>query len=101
MASLFRRLRRPAIVLEAPSTDSRFRVFGGRRHLANTTYPLPEDMGEVNRLEFQHYLLRMAVGGNFIAPARQPRATLDVGSGSGRWAMEVAARFPFARHPLR
>jgi len=97
MAFIFNRLRRPTVVVEAPGDDSRFRMFGGRRHLANTTYPLPKDMGEVNRLDFQHYLLRTGCGGNFIAPVTQPRAILDVGSGSGRWAMEVAAQFPLAQ----
>ncbi len=54
-------------------------------------------MDEINRLDFQHYLLRAGIGGNFIAPVSQPAAVLDVGAGSGRWAMEVAAKFPFAR----
>lgn len=97
MTFIFQRFRRPAVVVEAPGDDNRFRIFGGRRHLANATYPLPKDMGEVNRLDFQHYLLRTGIGGNFIAPVQQPRAILDVGSGSGRWAMEVAALFPTAR----
>jgi len=60
-------------------------------------YPLPKDMGEINRLDFQHYLLRAGSGGNYLAPVRQPADVLDVGSGSGRWAMEVATNFPTAR----
>lgn len=97
MASIFRRFQRPTVVLEAPRDDTRFRIFGGRRHLADSTYPLPKDMGEVNRLDFQHYLLRTGIGGNFIAPVKQPHTILDVGSGSGRWAMELAALFPAAQ----
>ena len=97
MATIFRRPRRPNVVLEQPREDKRFRLFGGRRHLADAPYPLPKDMGEINRLDFQHYLLRTGVGGNFIAPVSQPRAILDVGSGSGRWAMELAAQFPAAQ----
>lgn len=97
MASLFQRFRRPTVVLERPEQDKRFRIFGGRRHLAAIPYPLPKDMGEINRLDFQHYLLRTGIGANFIAPVSQPRAILDVGSGSGRWAMEVAAQFPAAQ----
>ncbi len=97
MASILRRFRRPTVVLEAPRDENRFRIFGGRRHLAEATYPLPKDLGEINRLDFQHYLLRTGIGGNFIAPVTQPRAILDVGSGSGRWAMEIAAMFPAAQ----
>jgi SAM-dependent methyltransferase len=95
MALLFK--RRPVVVLEEPQEDRRFRLFGGRRHLAAMPYPLPKDMGEINRLDFQHYLLRAGAGGNFIAPVSQPAAVLDVGSGSGRWAMEIAAAFPSAQ----
>ncbi|HEX8982356.1 MAG TPA: class I SAM-dependent methyltransferase [Ktedonobacterales bacterium] len=97
MASFLSRFRRPTVVLEQESEDRRFRILGGRRHVAAIPYPLPKDMGEINRLDFQHYLLRSGIGGNFIAPVTQPRAILDVGSGSGRWAMEVAASFPSAR----
>lgn len=95
MAFLFRRQR--AVVMDEPQTDHRFRLFAGRRHLAAMPYPLPKDMGEINRLDFQHYLLRAGAGGNYLAPVRQPADILDVGSGSGRWAMEVATTFPTAR----
>ena len=96
MAFLFRR-RRPDVIMEAGAGDRRFRLFGGRRHLVSATYPLPKDMGEINRLDFQHYLLRAGAGGNYIAPVTDPEMVLDVGSGSGRWAMELAATFPNAR----
>ena len=92
---LFRRSRRTLV--QEPQTDHRFQIFGGRRHLAAMPYPLPKDMGEINRLDFQHYLLRAGLRGNFIAPVREPRDVLDVGAGSGRWAMEVATAFPRAQ----
>jgi ubiquinone/menaquinone biosynthesis C-methylase UbiE len=57
---------------------------------------LPADMQEINRLDFQHYLLRNAFHGNFAAPIGQPRAILDVGTGTGRWAREMALQFPYA-----
>ncbi len=95
--AFLRRRQRHTVVLEEPRVDHRFRLFGGRRHLAALPYPLPKDMDEINRLDFQHYLLRSGIGGNFIARVRQPAAILDVGSGSGRWAMEMASAFPSAR----
>lgn len=73
-----------------------FNVFGGRRYLNNASYFLPKDNGEINRLDFQHYLLRYALQGNFAAPIGQPSSILDVGCGTGRWAMEMARTYPEA-----
>jgi SAM-dependent methyltransferase len=75
---------------------SRYVEVGGRRHLADAPYVLPRDDGEVNRLDFQHYMLRYALRGNFAAPITSPVSMLDVGSGTGRWAMEMATYFPDA-----
>lgn len=68
---------------------------GGRRHV-DATYPLPKDMGEVSRLDFQHFVLRNGFHGNYLAPTHNPLAILDVGCGTGRWAMEMAQLFPDA-----
>ncbi len=68
----------------------------GRRYLAETPYFLPKDDQEVNRLDFQHYLFRFALKGNYAAPVDSPANILDVGTGTGRWAMEMAALFPTA-----
>jgi SAM-dependent methyltransferase len=53
-------------------------------------------MGEINRLDFQHFLLRAGLRGNDDAPLNRLASILDVGCGSGRWAMEVASLFPQA-----
>lgn len=94
--ALFSR-RRSVVLVRDSAPPARFRFFGGRRHLAGTPYPLPKDTAEVNRLDFQHYLLRTGFRGNYAAPIEQPARILDVGCGSGRWAMEVAAQFPMAQ----
>jgi SAM-dependent methyltransferase len=88
--------RRRAVVVDDPR-EHRFFLFGGRRHLQSATYPLPKDMAEVNRLDFQHYLLRTGFRGNYASPLQNPTSILDVGSGSGRWGMEMAALFPLAQ----
>lgn len=71
-------------------------VEGGRQRAAGVPYPLPRDLEEMNRLDFQHYLLRTALQGNYAAPVGQPNSILDVGTGTGRWAREIAQHFPHA-----
>ncbi|HEX6819345.1 MAG TPA: class I SAM-dependent methyltransferase [Ktedonobacterales bacterium] len=92
----FGRTRRPAVVTYQDPVDRRFRFFGSRRHLAGLPYDLPKDDQEISRLDFQHYMLRYAFKGNYLAPLVNPRDILDVGCGSGRWPLEMALVFPNA-----
>jgi ubiquinone/menaquinone biosynthesis C-methylase UbiE len=69
----------------------------GRRVLTNTPYILPKDALESDRLNLQHHLVKLAAGGNYRAPIRQPRAILDVACGTTIWAREMAQQFPQAR----
>ncbi|WP_069802814.1 class I SAM-dependent methyltransferase [Thermogemmatispora onikobensis] len=101
----FRRRSRdiaPAATSAPPSSGWRLgevalpRLQGSRRYLQEQPYLLPKDLGEVNRLDFQHYILRAALHGNYLAPIEQPRRILDVGCGTGQWAFELAHQFPHA-----
>lgn len=67
-----------------------------RKRLADAPYVLPSDDKEINRLDFQHYMLRYTLRGNYAAPIHQPMSILDVGSGTGRWGHEMARLFPGA-----
>jgi SAM-dependent methyltransferase len=67
-----------------------------RRYLEDQPYLLPKDLKEINRLDFQHYVLRMLLRGNYVAPIRNPRQVLDVGCGTGQWAYEMAREYPQA-----
>ncbi|HEY7347862.1 MAG TPA: class I SAM-dependent methyltransferase [Ktedonobacterales bacterium] len=69
---------------------------GGRRLMADIPDILPKDEQEINRLDFQHFLLHHALGANYAAPITQPGSILDVGCGTGRWAIELARQFPRA-----
>ncbi len=90
--------RRPtqAVAQQASPQGAPVRSIGERRFVAGVPYLLPKDMGETNRLDFQHYMLRFALKGNYATPIRDPRDILDVGCGTGRWAMEMAMEFPRA-----
>ncbi len=58
---------------------------------------MPKDKLEEDRLDLQHHLLKLAGGGNYRAPLRQPRAILDVACGTGIWGREMALQFKRAQ----
>lgn len=62
----------------------------------NNRYVLPRQPSEVNRLDLQHFALRELLGTNHVAPIGEPRSVLDVGTGTGQWAVDLAAEFPEA-----
>ena len=55
--------------------------------------PSPED---IRRLDDLHFMYRCHLGTNIVAPIEKPKAILDVGTGSGRWAIEVALEHPMS-----
>jgi SAM-dependent methyltransferase len=70
----------------------------GRRRRTDVPYLLPKDEKELQRLDYQHFLLRQVSGGNTFAPVHdrltQGGNVLDVGCGTGRWCQEVAQNYP-------
>jgi SAM-dependent methyltransferase len=62
-------------------------------------YALPNNPQEINRLDFQHYMLRYVLEANYLAPLvlEQVNTMLDVGCGTGRWIYEMAQQFPHSR----
>jgi ubiquinone/menaquinone biosynthesis C-methylase UbiE len=68
-----------------------------RTYLEDTPYLLPKDAQEDERLRFQHYALHHTFGNHYLAPlSPETRTMLDVGSGTGIWAMDMAQQFPQA-----
>ena len=68
-----------------------------RRYLAGSDYFLPKDQEEEFRLNFQHHALYHAIGNHYVAPIDPAtRLMLDVGTGTGIWASEMARLFPQA-----
>ncbi|KIO17257.1 hypothetical protein M407DRAFT_228858 [Tulasnella calospora MUT 4182] len=73
----------------------------------NHSYDLPVDSAEHSRLDLQHELVRLMLGGKLYkqpelvqatlsAAENHKRQILDVGAGSGKWAIEIAETFPDA-----
>ncbi|KAF9346904.1 hypothetical protein BGX34_003545 [Mortierella sp. NVP85] len=73
---------------------------GRTRHTVDSApYMLPNDLTESDRLDAQHYLVRFVFKGNYNVPL-DPHAhlkILDVATGTGVWALEMAHEFPKAQ----
>src|SRR5215472_351542 len=88
-------LRRRRAVKENGSSGDES-VMYGRKRTRGVPYLMPTDLEEMSRLDFQHYMLRYALRGNYATPITNPGSILDVGTGTGRWAREMAQLFPRA-----
>lgn len=88
--------------------DNFVQKFGGRCYNSrNELYALPSDQPEFERHDKQDRMLQLAVGNLYPAPglvesvlrspSRQPSAILDLGTGSGAWAINMALKYPGSR----
>ncbi|KAF3761731.1 S-adenosyl-L-methionine-dependent methyltransferase, partial [Cryphonectria parasitica EP155] len=58
-------------------------------------YLLPNDGDEQDRLDMQHNMWRLRLGGRlYLAPVGHPSQVLDIGTGTGIWALQFAAEHP-------
>ncbi|KAF9547236.1 hypothetical protein EC957_008747 [Mortierella hygrophila] len=73
---------------------------GRTRHTVESApYMLPNDLTESDRLDAQHYLVRFIFKGNYnvqLDPESSSLRILDVATGTGVWALEMAHEFPKA-----
>lgn len=69
----------------------------GRRYHAFKPgkYPLPNDEPELDRLDLVHRMIKKVLGDRlFIAPHSEFHSTLDLGTGTGIWTMEMGDLYP-------
>jgi len=94
----------PSVYSLTSSTIERsFKKVAGRCVNARSdVYGLPADDQEVKRLDNQHYMLKTIWGSIYFGPVEEvltpdggpQKAILDLGCGSGLWAIEMATMFP-------
>jgi ubiquinone/menaquinone biosynthesis C-methylase UbiE len=61
-------------------------------------YHFPNDPTETDRLDFQFEILKYCFKDrNYFAPLSDPKFILDIGTGTGQWAVEMGDEFPDAK----
>ncbi|KAJ5716760.1 hypothetical protein N7488_002406 [Penicillium malachiteum] len=83
------------------STVLEFEYENGRRYCSSHSgnYMMPNDEEEQDRMDLTHHIWLMLLGGElYNAPiTSSPQHILDLGTGTGIWALDIAEKFPSAR----
>ena len=59
------------------------------------SYPLPNDEKELDRIDLKHHITLLLCDGNLhLAPIHRPQRVLDLGTGTGIWAIEMGDASP-------
>ncbi|KAJ9149491.1 Demethylmenaquinone methyltransferase [Pleurostoma richardsiae] len=78
-----------------------YKYENGRRYHAfrEGSYLVPNDEEEQDRMDLGHHIYRLSLGGKlYMAPiGSNPQRVLDLGTGTGIWAMDFAEEFPSAQ----
>lgn len=84
--------------LESAVTNYQFEH--GRRYHAYQAgkYHFPNDEQELNRMDIEHHNQRLQMSGALhLCPVEDPEEILDLGTGTGIWAIDMADLYPTAQ----
>ncbi|KAL1995497.1 hypothetical protein VTN49DRAFT_1684 [Thermomyces lanuginosus] len=79
------------------STIRNYQYENGRRYHSyrQGQYFLPNDEREQDRLDLGHHIFKLIINGDlYRAPIPEPQCVLDLGTGTGLWAIELADILP-------
>ncbi|KAL1964156.1 hypothetical protein VTN77DRAFT_7244 [Rasamsonia byssochlamydoides] len=83
------------------SSVRNYKYENGRRYHAyhEGACVLPNDEEEQDRIDLLHHIYRLMLGGElFLAPiGKNPQRVLDLGTGTGIWAIQFADEYPSAQ----
>ncbi|KIV94201.1 hypothetical protein PV10_01989 [Exophiala mesophila] len=70
----------------------------GRTYQRGSEYVMPNDEEEQRRMDIHYHSLRFAIRDRlYYAPIENPTSVIDVGTGTGIWAMDMADNYPAAQ----
>lgn len=79
------------------SSSTEWEWENGRRYHAHRagSYPLPNDEPELDRLDLKHHIMMLLSDGHLhLAPLVNPEKVLDIGTGTGIWAIQMGDQYP-------
>lgn len=84
--------------LEEADQENYIEAYGHKFHCSGNIY-FPFDESEQKHMHARHRLLRLCLDGALTLTRLSPetKEILDIGTGTGAWAVEMAARYPGAK----
>ncbi|KAL4951163.1 S-adenosyl-L-methionine-dependent methyltransferase [Aspergillus filifer] len=76
-----------------------FEYENGRRYHSYQSghYAFPNDEDELARMDLEHHIFLLLIDGELhLAPLKNPQRILDLGTGTGIWAVDAADKYPSA-----
>jgi 2-polyprenyl-3-methyl-5-hydroxy-6-metoxy-1,4-benzoquinol methylase len=80
------------------SAITKYEFENGRRCHAYKAgqYVFPNDEAELERMDIEHHNQGLRLGALHLCPLNAPQEILDIGTGSGIWAIDMADQYPSA-----